>query len=223
MTVRAVLFDWGGVIQRTASAAPRLALDAELGLSPGSVERAVFASEVWQQASTGGCDGDSAWEDFAAQLGWPAERLDELVIRFFQGDVVDEELVTLIRRLRAAGLKVGLLSNAPLPRERAGSAAAAGRWGMDACSTPRCSLASGRPKPDPRTYLAALAALDVDRARPFLSTMCRPRIGARAWPRRDPVPCTAPLRRELPAGLPAERDESSRKAMIYAVEQIKCR
>lgn len=160
MTVRAVLFDWGGVIQRTVSGAPRLALDAELGLPPGSVERAVFASAVWQQASTGRCDGDSAWEDIAAQLGWPAKRLDELVTRFFQGDVVDEELVALIRRLRRSGLKVGLLSNAPLPRERAGSAAAAGRWGMDGLFDAQVfSCEVGALKPDPRTYQAALAAL----------------------------------------------------------------
>ena len=59
--IRAIIFDWGGVIQRTADYGPRRRLDEELGLRPGTVERAVFASRVWQLASTGRCPADEAW------------------------------------------------------------------------------------------------------------------------------------------------------------------
>jgi putative hydrolase of the HAD superfamily len=160
MTLRAVLFDWGGVIQRTFSAAPRRALDGELGLAPGAVERAGFESEVWRQASSGLCGGDDAWAAIAASLGWPAERLDELVTRFFSGDRVDALLVAAVAQLRRAGYRVGLLSNAPPPRERAGSEAAAGRWGRaDLFDAQVFSYQVGALKPAACTYAAALAAL----------------------------------------------------------------
>jgi putative hydrolase of the HAD superfamily len=159
MTVRAVIFDWGGVMQRTIDHAPRQRLDDELGLPRGGVERAVFESDVWEQASIGRCSGDEAWETIAAGLGLPPEDVDEFVRRFFGGDRVDDEMVHLVRRLREQGLAVGLLSNAPPGRTSAGAAA---RWGMDDLYDVQVfSYEVGALKPDPRTYKTVLAALDV--------------------------------------------------------------
>lgn len=158
--VKAIIFDWGGVIQRTQDAEPRRALERDLGLSPGGIDRAVFESDVWELASTGRCSADEAWETIAAGVGWPLDRLDEFVERFFAGDLIDPELVALIRMLRARGLPVALLSNAP-PGRRA-SASAAGRWGMGALFTVQVfSYEVGALKPDPRMYHAVLTRLGV--------------------------------------------------------------
>ncbi len=160
MTIRAVLWDWGGVIQRTEDPAPRRALEAELGLPPGGLERAVFGSHVWKLASTGGCGADEAWATIAADLGIAPDGIDRFVERFFAGDRVDATLVALIRRLRAVGIKVGLLSNAP-PGRAKGTLAAA-RWGMDGLFDVQVfSYQVGALKPDPRMYHAALTALGV--------------------------------------------------------------
>lgn len=163
MTLRAVVFDWGGVIQRTESWEPRLALDRELSLPTGSVERAVFESQVWHAASTGRCDAEQAWRSIAASLGYPIERLDEFVQRFFAGDCIDPALVKLVRWLRERGLRVGLLSNAPPGRSAAQDAAA--RWGMEGLFDAQVfSYQLGVLKPDARAYMAILQALDVSPA-----------------------------------------------------------
>ncbi|HHX63910.1 MAG TPA: HAD family phosphatase [Chloroflexi bacterium] len=159
MTIRAVVFDWGGVIQRTRSHMPRQRLDDELGLPRGGVERAVFESAVWEQASTGRCSADDAWEAIATSLRVAPDDLDEFVRRFFAGDRVDDEIVALIRRLRGRGVPVGLLSNAPPGRTR-GTVAA--RWGMEGLFDVQVfSYEVGVLKPDARMYRAVLAALDV--------------------------------------------------------------
>jgi len=158
--VRAVVFDWGGVLQRTVDPAPRLALAAALGRTRAGLEEAVFESACWDAASRGALPADAAWEAIARDLLWPAERLDELIVRFFAGDRVDEGLVRLIRDLRGAGVPVGLLSNAPPPRAR--GATGAGRWGMDGLFDVQVfSYEVGVLKPDPAMYARILGALGV--------------------------------------------------------------
>ncbi|HHX44830.1 MAG TPA: HAD-IA family hydrolase, partial [Chloroflexi bacterium] len=131
---------------------------AELGLQPGALERAVFGSRVWDLASTGRCGADEAWAAIAADLGVAPEGIDAFVERFFAGDRVDATLVALIRRLREARVRVGLLSNAP-PSRTTGTSTAA-RWGMEGLFDVQVfSYAVGALKPDPRTYRAALRAL----------------------------------------------------------------
>ena len=159
--IRAVVLDWGGVIQRTVGRAPREELERELGLPLGGVGRAGFESAVFRQASTGRCGADVAWAAIAASVGWPPECVDEFVERFFAGDQIDGALVELIYRLRARGLRVGLLSNAP--PGRSGGASPAGRWGMeDLFDAQVFSYQVGALKPDPCMYEAILAALGVE-------------------------------------------------------------
>jgi HAD superfamily hydrolase (TIGR01509 family) len=164
VTIRATLWDWGGVIQRTVDPAPRRELEGELGLRPGELERAVFGSHVWDLASTGRRSADEAWEAIAGSLGIAPEGIDRFVERFFAGDRVDEALVALIRRLRDARVRVGLLSNAPPGRSATAraTASAAARWGMDGLFDVQVfSYQVGALKPDPRMYRAALRALHV--------------------------------------------------------------
>jgi putative hydrolase of the HAD superfamily len=158
--VRAVVFDWGGVLQRTVDPAHRVALAAALGRTRAALEEAVFGSAVWDAASRGALPADAAWEAIARDLGWPTAHLDEFVERFFAGDRVDGALVRLIEGLRAAGVPVGLLSNAPPPRAR--GATGAGRWGMEGLFDVQVfSYEVGVLKPDPAMYARILSALGV--------------------------------------------------------------
>lgn len=160
--LRAVVLDWGGVLQRTEDPAPRRRLDALLGLPPGGVERAVFESHLWRLASVGACSADRAWEEITRAVGYPGE-VRAFVEAFFAGDRVDRRLLELVRRLRERGLKVGLLSNAPPPRKADDSPA--GRWGMaELFDAQVFSYEVGALKPDPRPYRAILAALGVEAA-----------------------------------------------------------
>ncbi len=158
--IRAVVFDWGGVIQRTTDARPREELAAALGLTRPALETAVFESAVWSAASRGGLSAEETWGAIARAVGWPAERVNCLVEKFFAGDRVDEDLLRLIRGLRAGGVPVALLSNAP--PSRAGSASQAGRWGMDGLFDVQVfSYEVGELKPHLATYQRVLKALGV--------------------------------------------------------------
>jgi HAD superfamily hydrolase (TIGR01509 family) len=158
--IRALVFDWGGVFQRTVDYGPRQQLDAELHLPPGSVERAVFSAPLWEQASLGCCSAEEAWARIARELGYPPEGLEAFVRQFFAGDRVDPALVALVRFYRERGFPVGLLSNAP--RGLSGALSAVARWGQqDLFDAQVFSYQVGALKPDRRMYEAILAALDV--------------------------------------------------------------
>jgi len=155
--IRAVILDWGGVIQRTEDPAPRGDLDKALGLPAGGTERAVFQSQVFERAMLGLVSAEACWNTIAAAVGWPLGQVDEFVERFFAGDRLDQALLRLIRWLRSQGLLVGLLSNAPPPRN---SLSSAGRWGLEGLFDVQVfSYQVGVLKPDPRTYRHILATL----------------------------------------------------------------
>jgi len=158
--IEALVFDWGGVLQRTASHAARHALDRELGLTIGAVEAAVFESEVWHLASIGQCSAARAWASIGYQLGLAPNQIETFIRRFFAEDRIDQQLVQLISHLRRSGIKVGLLSNAPPgygPLD-----VAASRWGQEGLFEIQIfSYQVGALKPDPRTFDAILDALGV--------------------------------------------------------------
>ena len=110
--IRAIIFDWGGVIMRTVDPAPRLAWDARLGLAPGSVNRLVFESSEWRRAQLGQVGEDVVWTNLGARLNLSPEALVELRHDFWAGDRLDGNLVTLIRHIRPR-FKIALLSNFP--------------------------------------------------------------------------------------------------------------
>ena len=110
--IQAVILDWGGVLMRTADPGPRLAWDARLGLTPGSVNRLVFESGDWRRAQLGQISEDEIWWNLGARLSLSAEALAGLRRDFWKGDQLDAELVTLVRRLRPH-FKTALLSNFP--------------------------------------------------------------------------------------------------------------
>lgn len=108
--IRAVIFDWGGVLMRTFDPSFRLAWDKRLGLPPGSVNRLVFESADWSRALHGRISDDGFWAGLGAKMSLTAESLAEFRHDFFAGDRLDDDLVAFVRSLHLR-YKTALLSN----------------------------------------------------------------------------------------------------------------
>jgi len=111
MTIRAVIWDMGGVLLRTENPQPRQALAESLGLSRETLEEIVFGGESGRAAQLGLISVDQHWQNVLRQLGLPAAERAAFEKRFWGGDRLDRELLEFIRTLRPR-YKVGLLSNA---------------------------------------------------------------------------------------------------------------
>ncbi len=111
MAVRAVLFDFGGVIVRTEHQAPREHLAERLNMTYEDLSKIVFESETSRLASIGRMTTEAHWAAVAGRLARPAAEGKTLRDEFFAGDVLDRSLLDLIRGLRPR-YKTALLSNA---------------------------------------------------------------------------------------------------------------
>ena len=154
--IQAVIFDWGGVLMRTADPGPRLAWDARLGLAAGSINRLVFESADWRRAQLGQISEDEVWSNLGARLALAPDALAELRRDFWAGDRLEAEMVTLVRRLRPR-FKTALLSNFP-----ASLRALLTQCGVtDAFDEMVISGEVGLVKPDARIYSLAAGRLGV--------------------------------------------------------------
>ncbi|MFN7210342.1 MAG: HAD family hydrolase, partial [Aggregatilineales bacterium] len=109
--IRAVIFDFGGVLMRTQDDSGRRAWENRLNLAHGALERLVHGSSLWIEAQRGTLAPEAYWQALGEQLGINGDDLEQLRHDYFKGDVLDESLVALIDRLRERGLRLGLLSN----------------------------------------------------------------------------------------------------------------
>lgn len=109
--LKAVVFDWGGVLMRTVDASGRRKWERKLGLPLHAVDRVVHGSRSWKQAQSGVITDSAYWADVAAQLGLEDVALAEFRRDYFGGDRLDQEMVQFIRGLRPR-LRTALLSNA---------------------------------------------------------------------------------------------------------------
>lgn len=111
MSIRAVFFDFGGVIQRTEFQVPRQHLGERFGMDYDDMDKLVFASESARRASEGQITEDAHWLNVLKRLKRPASELQMIKDEFFGGDVIDRNLVDFIRSLRGK-FDTGLISNA---------------------------------------------------------------------------------------------------------------
>jgi epoxide hydrolase-like predicted phosphatase len=109
--LKAVIFDWGGVLMRTVDASGRRKWEGRLGLPLYTVDRVVHGSRSWKQAQSGSISDAEYWADVAGQLGLNEASLAEFRRDYFAGDRLDEDMVQFIRDLRPR-FKTALLSNA---------------------------------------------------------------------------------------------------------------
>lgn len=108
MAIKAVIWDYGGVLVRTEDLGPRQKQADKLQISIEELTDLVFNSPNAIKAAHGQLSGKLHWQQVGQALGMEAQKLRD---EFFAGDVLDQELMRYIRSLRPT-YRVGLLSNA---------------------------------------------------------------------------------------------------------------
>lgn len=109
--IKAIFFDFGGVIQRTEYQAPRQRLAQTFGMEYEDIDKLVFESPTARQATLGEIKAEEHWQAIAKRLKLERDDLAKFETEFFAGDVIDYDLVKFIRALRPT-YKTGLISNA---------------------------------------------------------------------------------------------------------------
>lgn len=110
MTVKAVIFDLGGVLVRTDDREPRRRLAESLELSYAGIDGVVFSGESHRKAQVGTIGADEHWRNVLASLGLGPEDRRDFEARFWGGDRLDVALVDFIREMRLR-TTTALLSN----------------------------------------------------------------------------------------------------------------
>ena len=111
MTIRAVFFDFGGVIMRTEFQAPRQHLAERFRMDYDEIDKAVFGCESARRASIGGISEEAHWLEVLKRFRLPASEMRSFKDEFFGGDIIDRNLIGTIRSLRGM-VHTGLISNA---------------------------------------------------------------------------------------------------------------
>jgi epoxide hydrolase-like predicted phosphatase len=109
--IKAIVFDFGGVLIRTGNPQGRREWETKLGLAEGELERIVHHSNTWIDAQCGRVSVDNYWQEVAQTLNIELSQLPDLRRDYFRDDNLDHDLVLLIRSFRQTGYKIGLLSN----------------------------------------------------------------------------------------------------------------
>ena len=157
MPVRAVIFDFGGVLLRTEDQSGRARWEQRLGLAPGALASTVFDSEVSHHATIGWASTDDVWAAVAQQYGLSDEDVRQLEQDFWSGDVLDSRLVDYIRELHPR-YRTAILSNAWSDARQAFVEC----YGLgDAVDEIIVSAEEGIAKPDPRIFHLAVERLGV--------------------------------------------------------------
>ena len=113
MTIKAVYFDLGGVIARTEFQSPRERLAERVGLTYEELVRIVFDSKSSQEASIGKISEDDHWKFVARALHRPLKEREAIRKEFFDGDIIDRELISHIRSLRSRAKRMKFLMRLP--------------------------------------------------------------------------------------------------------------
>ena len=157
MSIRAVIFDMGGVLVRTEDRTLRTQLAERLGLTYNELSALIFDSPSAHQATKGEITAAEHWEALQEALSVPQDEIVKVKQGFWSGDRLDENLVNYLRDLRPQ-YKTALLSNAwddlrqMLEEE----------WKIDdAFDEIIISAEVGLVKPDARIYQRVIADQDV--------------------------------------------------------------
>lgn len=112
MPIRAVFFDFGGVIMRTEFQAPRQHLAERFRMDYDDIDKAVFGCETARRASIGEISEDAHWLEVLKRFKLPASEMKSFKDEFFGGDVIDRQLIDYIHSLHEKKIHTGLISNA---------------------------------------------------------------------------------------------------------------
>lgn len=153
-TIRAVIFDVGGVLVRTFDQRGRRVWEERLGLSPGEAEAIVLNSQMGHRAQRGEITTAELWAWAGQRLELDESNLAAFRADFWCGDGVDGTLHDLIRRLRH-NYQTAIISNATdALLESLEAYGLLGDFDLIVCSAHE-----GVTKPAPAIYEIALARL----------------------------------------------------------------
>jgi len=155
--IKAVIFDFGGVLVRMVDDRPRLKLAEKLGVPISRLDELVFFSDSARKASMGEIKVEQHWMAVGEALGILPDDIPGFLEQYWSADDVNWPLLAFIKGLHP-DYKVGLLSNAWDDLRRTMHQ----RWNMDVLFddlviSAEVSLA----KPDPRIYRLAVERLHV--------------------------------------------------------------
>jgi len=157
-SLKALIWDMGGVLLRTEDEMPRMKLAERLGTTRRALERLVFASPSADRAMRGEIPVEEHWEEVAKTLHLSDEGMVDFQKEFWAGDRIDDALVDTIRTLRSQ-YRTALLSNAWSDiREAAGKRF---RF-LDAFDVVVFSAEVKLAKPDERIYRYVLGKLAIE-------------------------------------------------------------
>jgi epoxide hydrolase-like predicted phosphatase len=157
MTIKAIIFDLGGVLLRTADFSPREKLAERLGMGQHELVEFIFGGESGDQAQRGNINVQQHWDNLAAQLHMSRQEFNQVLGEFFSNDELDQSMLEFVRSLHQT-YQTGLLSNAfgdlrEIIRER---------WHFeDAFDDMIISAEVGLVKPDVTIYQLAVEQLGV--------------------------------------------------------------
>jgi putative hydrolase of the HAD superfamily len=166
----AVVFDLGGVITDSPMAA-FAAYEAEAGLPEGLIVRLNSTdpdTNAWARFERNELDAAGFTDAFEAEALAAGHRLDARRVLAALAGEVRPQMVEAVRRLRAAGLPLALVSNNVAPMERTG------RLGelLELFDAVVESSVEGVRKPEPEIYHRALARLSAAVGRDLAPSDC---------------------------------------------------
>ena len=156
MTIRAVLFDIGGVLSQYSDLKTYLKWEKQLGLPPKGLFHILYENPVSKKATLGEATTDEVWEEMGRQCDLPPDELETMKEEIWSGYEWNTELMEFIISLKPK-YKTGIISNA-----WSGT-----REGMkdtinsDIFDEIVLSAEEGIQKPDPEIYYRALTQLGI--------------------------------------------------------------
>lgn len=161
MTIDAVVFDIGGVLEITPSLGVAKMWESRLGLQPGEINKRM--QDIWEGGAIGTVSEHDVHQAVRERLGFDARQLEEfmgMIWREYLG-TANTELIEYVRRLRPR-YRTGIVSNSFVgAREREQAV-----YGFeDLVDEIVYSHECGMSKPDPAIYALACERLRAEPAR----------------------------------------------------------
>ena len=155
--IKAVIFDFGRVISAQKPMSLFRGYEKDLGLSPGTLNRVMFGSPIWQEVLVGRKTSDDYWRKIGPTLGLRTpDEIHAFRRRYHADEEINNGVLDLIRRLHGH-YKLAVLSNSP-----AGLARWLADWEiLDLFDVVVCSGDEGVVKPDPAIFELTLERLGV--------------------------------------------------------------
>lgn len=156
MTIRAVIFDIGGVLVRPVDQGRRHFWEERLGVGGNKIAEALWLSPVGRSAMAGMASEADAWQEVGRHFSLDVDELHQLEDDFQAESTLDADLLDFIRSLRPR-YKLGIISDAFLSaRARVQSV-----FHADIFDIMVFSAEEGVTKPDPVIFRCALERLGV--------------------------------------------------------------